>query len=189
MDALGSDGLVLPPTDDVPPEAPADDARDAEDDDAGAASLLAGFEGLKTAASPLASAIKSAGATALDLIDRGCEALVEPDAGDAEPGALGAVLKRLSGDEAADEAELRRRDAEDERLARRHAADAAELDRRAAETAALRARVAERRRNPPAAPDDLDESGFVVVRDVANPTGADPPVPPPDYCVVSIAAD
>ena len=36
VDALG-DGVLLPPTDDVPPEAPADDARDAEDDDAGAA--------------------------------------------------------------------------------------------------------------------------------------------------------
>ena len=31
--------------------------------------------------------------------------------------------------------------------------------------------------------------GFVLVRDLANPTGADPPVPPPEYCVVSIAAD
>ena len=36
-------------------------------------------------------------------------------------------------------------------------------------------------------PDEVD--GFVLVRDLANPTGADPPVPPPEYCVVSIAAD
>ena len=45
-------------------------------------------------------------------------------------------------------------------------------------------REAEKRRQQP----DEDE-GFVLVRDLANPTGADPPVPPPEYCVVSIAAD
>ena len=43
---------------------------------------------------------------------------------------------------------------------------------------------AEKRRQQP---DEVD--GFVLVRDLANPTGADPPVPPPEYCVVSIAAD
>ena len=46
------------------------------------------------------------------------------------------------------------------------------------------ARGAEKRRQQP---DGTD--GFVLVRDLANPTGADPPVPPPEYCVVSIAAD
>lgn len=68
--------------------------------------------------------------------------------------------------------ERRRREAEYEAAQERHARAARDL-----------AEAGKRRQQP-----DEDE-GFVLVRDLANPTGADPPVPPPEYCVVSIAAD
>ena len=68
--------------------------------------------------------------------------------------------------------EIRKSQAEYKAAQERHARAARELAE------------AEKRRT---IPDEVD--GFVLVRDLANPTGADPPVPPPEYCVVSIAAD
>ena len=57
----------------------------------------------------------------------------------------------------------------------------------------LKAREAQRAaKPPPPAPqspdDDVQDDGWEIVKDVANPTGASPPVPPPEYCVVSVVA-
>ena len=129
---------------------------------------LAGLGAVKNVAAGLA-------ATVLDD-------LLEPE--QSEGGALDDVLRRMSGDEDGDASppggllahtrneERRRREAEYKAAQERHARAAREL------------LEAEKRRQ---IPDEVD--GFVLVRDLANPTGADPPVPPPEYCVVSIAAD
>ena len=129
---------------------------------------LAGLGAVKNVAAGLA-------ATVLDD-------LLEPE--QSEGGALDDVLRRMSGDEDGDASppggllahtrneERRRREAEYKAAQERHARAARELVE------------AEKRRQ---IPDEVD--GFVLVRDLANPTGADPPVPPPEYCVVSIAAD
>ena len=128
---------------------------------------LAGLGAVKNVAAGLA-------ATVLDD-------LLEPEE---NQGALDDVLRRMSGDEDGDASppggllahtrneERRRREAEYKAAQERHARAAREL------------LEAEKRRQQP---DEVD--GFVLVRDLANPTGADPPVPPPEYCVVSIAAD
>ena len=128
---------------------------------------LAGLGAVKNVAAGLA-------ATMLDD-------LLEPEE---NQGALDDVLRRMSGDEDGDGSppggllahtrneERRRREAEYKAAQERHARAARELVE------------AEKRRQ---IPDEVD--GFVLVRDLANPTGADPPVPPPEYCVVSIAAD
>ena len=128
---------------------------------------LAGLGAVKNVAAGLA-------ATVLDD-------LLEPEE---NQGALDDVLRRMSGDEDGDASppggllahtrneERRRREAEYRAAQERHARAARELAE------------AEKRRT---IPDEVD--GFVLVRDLANPTGADPPVPPPEYCVVSIAAD
>ena len=128
---------------------------------------LAGLGAVKNVAAGLA-------ATVLDD-------LLEPEE---NQGALDDVLRRMSGDEDGDASppggllahtrneERRRREAEYKAAQERHARAARELAE------------AEKRRQQP---DEVD--GFVLVRDLANPTGADPPVPPPEYCVVSIAAD
>ena len=129
---------------------------------------LAGLGAVKNVAAGLA-------ATVLDD-------LLEPE--QSEGGALDDVLRRMSGDEDGDGSppggllahtrneERRRREAEYKAAQERHARAARELEE------------ASKRRQQP---DEVD--GFVLVRDLANPTGADPPVPPPEYCVVSIAAD
>ena len=128
---------------------------------------LAGLGAVKNVAAGLA-------ATVLDD-------LLEPEE---NQGALDDVLRRMSGDEDGDASppgglrthtrneERRRREAEYKAAQERHARAARELAE------------AEKRRQQP---DEVD--GFVLVRNLANPTGADPPVPPPEYCVVSIAAD
>ena len=85
-------------------------------------------------------------------------------------------------------------------LAEQHAKTAAELARKTADYDELRHRLgaveAERQRKlaanaapPPRADDeDAQDDGFVLVRDSANPTSASPPVPPPEYCVVSVVS-
>ena len=87
-------------------------------------------------------------------------------------------------------------------LAEQHAKTAAELARKTADYDELRHRLgaveAERQRKlaanaapppPPRADDeDAQDDDFVLVRDSANPTGASPPVPPPEYCVVSVVS-
>ena len=127
---------------------------------------LAGLGAVKNVAAGLA-------ATVLDD-------LLEPE--QSEGGALDDVLRRMSDDGDGSppggllahtrNEERRRREAEYRAAQERHARAARELAE------------AEKRRQQP---DEVD--GFVLVRDLANPTGADPPVPPPEYCVVSIAAD
>ena len=127
---------------------------------------LAGLGAVKNVAAGLA-------ATVLDD-------LLEPE--QSEGGALDDVLRRMSDDGDGSppggllahtrNEERRRREAEYKAAQERHARAARELAE------------AEKRRT---IPDEVD--GFVLVRDLANPTGADPPVPPPEYCVVSIAAD
>ena len=78
-------------------------------------------------------------------------------------------------------AELRARSERYAALAEQHARAAAALARKAeAEEEKRRARIAAA---------DQEDEGFVLVKDVANPTGADPPVPPPEYCVVKISSD
>ena len=126
---------------------------------------LAGLGAVKNVAAGLA-------ATVLDD-------LLEPEE---NQGALDDVLRRMSDDGDGSppggllahtrNEERRRREAEYKAAQERHARAARELAE------------AEKRRQQP---DEVD--GFVLVRDLANPTGANPPVPPPEYCVVSIAAD
>ena len=148
---------------------------------------LAGLGAVKNVAAGLA-------ATVLDD-------LLEPE--QSEGGALDDVLRRMSGDEDGDASppggllahtrneERRRREARVSVLAR-HRRDSqkrkSQAEYKAAQERHARAArelaEAEKRRQQP---DEVD--GFVLVRDLANPTGADPPVPPPEYCVVSIAAD
>ena len=143
--------------------------------------------------SPTLGALKNVGGAALaglgavKNVAAGLAATVLDDLLEPEPsegGALDDVLRRMSGDEDGDASppggllahtrneERRRREAEYKAAQERHARAARELVE------------AEKRRQ---IPDEVD--GFVLVRDLANPTGADPPVPPPEYCVVSIAAD
>ena len=146
---------------------------------------LAGLGAVKNVAAGLA-------ATVLDD-------LLEPEE---SQGALDDVLRRMSGDEDGDGSppggllahtrneERRRREARVSVLARhrRDSQNATQAEYKAAQERHARAArellEAEKRRQQP---DEVD--GFVLVRDLANPTGADPPVPPPEYCVVSIAAD
>ena len=156
-------------TEDAAPPPPADDENvsptlGALKNVGGAA--LAGLGAVKNVAAGLA-------ATVLDD-------LLEPE--QSEGGALDDVLRRMSDDGDGSppggllahtrNEERRRREAEYKAAQERHARAARELAE------------AEKRRQQP---DEVD--GFVLVRDLANPTGADPPVPPPEYCVVSIAAD
>ena len=175
------------PEDDAPPP-PADEdvspTLGALKNVGGAA--LAGLGAVKNVAAGLA-------ATVLDD-------LMEPEE---NQGALDDVLRRMSGDEDGDASppggllahtrneERRRREARVSVLAR-HRRDSQkrkpQAEYKAAQERHARAArelaEAEKRRQMP---DEVD--GFVLVRDLANPTGADPPVPPPEYCVVSIAAD
>lgn len=173
-DASIMDADPPPPAenDDTPPPPPADAGEEASPTLSALKNVggvaLAGLGAVKDVAAGFA-------ATVLDD-------LLEPEQNE---GALDDVLTRMSDDDDnAGEAspggllahtrseERRRREAEYEAAQERHARAARDLAE------------AEKRRQQP----DEDE-GFVLVRDLANPTGADPPVPPPEYCVVSIAAD
>ena len=122
---------------------------------------------------------------------------------DAPPGGDGAAVEQLRR-----QLELYRARSEIETrtLAEQHARTAAELARKTADYDELRLRLgaveAERMlkareaqraaKPPPPAPqspdDDVQDDGWEIVKDVANPTGASPPVPPPEYCVVSVVA-
>jgi hypothetical protein len=161
------------------PQRPEDAAPPPPADDEDVSPTLGALKNVGGAALAGLGAVKNvaAGLAATVLDD-----LLEPE--QSEGGALDDVLRRMSGDEDGDGSppggllahtrneERRRREAEYKAAQERHARAARELAE------------AEKRRQQP---DEVD--GFVLVRDLANPTGADPPVPPPEYCVVSIAAD
>ena len=165
--------------DESSPQRPEDDAPPPPADGEDVSPTLGALKNVGGAALAGLGAVKNvaAGLAATVLDD-----LLEPE--QSEGGALDDVLRRMSGDEDGDASppggllahtrneERRRREAEYKAAQERHARAARELVE------------AEKRRQ---IPDEVD--GFVLVRDLANPTGADPPVPPPEYCVVSIAAD
>ena len=164
--------------DESSPQRREDDAPPPPADDEDVSPTLGALKNVGGAALAGLGAVKNvaAGLAATVLDD-----LLEPEE---NQGALDDVLRRMSGDEDGDASppggllahtrneERRRREAEYKAAQERHARAARELVE------------AEKRRQ---IPDEVD--GFVLVRDLANPTGADPPVPPPEYCVVSIAAD
>ena len=164
--------------DESSPQRREDDAPPPPADDEDVSPTLGALKNVGGAALAGLGAVKNvaAGLAATVLDD-----LMEPEE---NQGALDDVLRRMSGDEEGDASppggllahtrneERRRREAEYKAAQERHARAARELVE------------AEKRRQ---IPDEVD--GFVLVRDLANPTGADPPVPPPEYCVVSIAAD
>ena len=164
--------------DESSPQRPEDDAPPPPADGEDVSPTLGALKNVGGAALAGLGAVKNvaAGLAATVLDD-----LLEPE--QSEGGALDDVLRRMSGDEGdgsppggllahTRNEERRRREAEYKAAQERHARAARELVE------------AEKRRQ---IPDEVD--GFVLVRDLANPTGADPPVPPPEYCVVSIAAD
>ena len=165
--------------DESSPQRREDDAPPPPADDEDVSPTLGALKNVGGAALAGLGAVKNvaAGLAATVLDD-----LLEPEP--SEGGALDDVLRRMSGDKDGDASppggllahtrneERRRREAEYKAAQERHARAARELVE------------AEKRRQ---IPDEVD--GFVLVRDLANPTGADPPVPPPEYCVVSIAAD
>ena len=187
-----------PRPDESSPQRPEDDAPPPPADGEDVSPTLGALKNVGGAALAGLGAVKNvaAGLAATVLDD-----LLEPE--QSEGGALDDVLRRMSGDEDGDASppggllahtrneERRRREARVSVLAR-HRRDSqkrkSQAEYKAAQERHARAArelaEAEKRRT---IPDEVD--GFVLVRDLANPTGADPPVPPPEYCVVSIAAD
>ena len=187
-----------PRPDESPPRRPEDAAPPLPADGEDVSPTLGALKNVGGAALAGLGAVKNvaAGLAATVLDD-----LLEPE--QSEGGALDDVLRRMSGDEDGDASppggllahtrneERRRREARVSVLAR-HRRDSQkrkpQAEYKAAQERHARAArelaEAEKRRQMP---DEVD--GFVLVRDLANPTGADPPVPPPEYCVMSIAAD
>ena len=165
-----------PRPDESSPQRPEDDAPPPPADGEDVSPTLGALKAVGGATLAGLGAVKNvaAGLAATVLDD-----LLEPEE---NQGALDDVLRRMSDDGDGSppggllahtrNEERRRREAEYKAAQERHARAAREL------------LEAEKRRQQP---DEVD--GFVLVRDLANPTGADPPVPPPEYCVVSIAAD
>lgn len=154
--------------------------------------------------------MRDAAVAALDYIDRNCDEFLEQQEEPVEEeSALGPVLRKMSVDgedvsradpDPAAVADLRRRleehQVETRRLAETHARTAAELAKKSADYDELRLRLgaveAERIRRAANAKlecdTDKEADGFVIVTDQANPTGASPPVPPPEYCVINVVA-